>query len=231
MAEVDILLASYNGEKFIAEQIDSLLAQTFQEFRLLIRDDGSSDRTPEIIAEYERQYPGKIQVIHDEAVCKNPTKNFFQLMKYAEADYVMFCDQDDYWLPYKIQIELDCMKKAERENPDKPVLVCTGLEVADENLNSLERFINLGITKEDCRVTALFSKNCAYGCTEMLNRLLYESLGDCSMCELMHDHWVVLYAGACGIIRSVPMALILYRQHSNNYVGCRKIIRGGGGGG
>ncbi|MBQ7732646.1 MAG: glycosyltransferase [Synergistaceae bacterium] len=76
MAQVDILLAAYNGEKFIAEQIDSILAQTFQDFKLVIRDDGSSDKTPEIIEDYANKYPDKIQVIHDDAVCKHPTKNF-----------------------------------------------------------------------------------------------------------------------------------------------------------
>ena len=96
MAEVDILLAAYNGEKFIAEQIESILAQTYQDFRLVIRDDGSSDNTPAIIEDYAAKYPGKIEVVHDDAVCKSPAKNFFELLKHAEADYVMFSDQDDY---------------------------------------------------------------------------------------------------------------------------------------
>ena len=98
MPEVDILLAAYNGGKYIAEQIDSILAQTYQDFRLIIRDDASTDNTVMIIDEYAAKYPDKIWVVHDDAVCKSATKNFFQLLTYAEADYVMFSDQDDYWL-------------------------------------------------------------------------------------------------------------------------------------
>ena len=89
MAKIDILMAAYNGERFIAEQIDSILGQTFQDFRLLIRDDGSNDNTPAIIEEYAKKYPGKIEIVHDNAVCKSATKNFFELLKHAEAD--MYC--------------------------------------------------------------------------------------------------------------------------------------------
>ena len=90
MPEIDILMAAYNGEKYISEQIESILSQTFTDWRLLIRDDGSGDNTPAIIEEYAAKYPGKIEVIHDDAVCRNATKNFFELLKHAEADYVMF---------------------------------------------------------------------------------------------------------------------------------------------
>ncbi|MBQ3450586.1 MAG: glycosyltransferase [Synergistaceae bacterium] len=78
MAEIDILLAAYNGEKFIAEQLDSLIAQTFKDFRIIIRDDGSNDNTPAIIQDYAEKYPGIIEVVHDDVICRNPAKNFFE---------------------------------------------------------------------------------------------------------------------------------------------------------
>ena len=88
--KIDILLASYNGEKYIAEQIESILSQTFTDWRLLIRDDGSSDNTPAIIESYAEKYPGKIEVVHDDKGGGNFVKNFFELLGHAEADYVMF---------------------------------------------------------------------------------------------------------------------------------------------
>ncbi|MBQ7192792.1 MAG: glycosyltransferase, partial [Synergistaceae bacterium] len=125
MSTIDILMATYNGQKFIAEQLDSIFSQTFQDFRLIVRDDGSTDNTCAILEEYSAKYPGRIKIIHDEAVCKSATKNFFEILKHAEADYVMFSDQDDVWLKYKVQITLDYMKETERKNPGKPVLIFT----------------------------------------------------------------------------------------------------------
>ncbi len=219
MAEVDILLAAYNGEKFIAEQIDSLLSQTFQDFRILIRDDGSSDNTPEIIEAYARKFPDKIEVIHDEAVCRSPAKNFFQLLKHATADYVMFSDQDDVWLKYKIQITLDYMKDAERDNPGKPVLIFTGLQIVDAELKSMGRLMSLDFPEVRYSFRELLACNYAAGCTQMLNRRLYAMLGEYDESMGLHDSWVSLYAAGLGVIVRVPMALILYRQHSNNVVG------------
>lgn len=220
MAKIDILLAAYDGEKFFAEQIESILSQTFQDFRIIIRDDGSNDRTPKIIAEYAKKYPDKIKIIHDDLICKNFVKNFFVLMKYAEADYVMFSDQDDYWLKYKIQITFDYMKQLESENPGKPALVFTGLQVVDENLKSLDVFAHYDLKKSRYSFSQLLmAGDCVAGCTAMINRAVYEDMGEYSEEIYAHDWWVALYASSCGVLCHVPMALILYRQHNNNIFG------------
>ncbi|MBQ7154068.1 MAG: glycosyltransferase family 2 protein [Synergistaceae bacterium] len=217
MPEVDILMATYNGEKYITEQIESILAQTFQDFRLLIRDDGSSDNTPAIIEEYASRYPEKIEIVHDNVICRNPEKNFFQLLTYAQADYAMFCDQDDYWLPYKIQISLDFVKKAERENPGKAVCAFTGLARVDENLNSMDTLVALDLKKKQYNnLTNLILRSCVWGCTEIFNRKLYTSIGEYSESMIFHDHWLPEYACACGVLCHIPMALILHRIHGNN---------------
>ena len=214
--KIDILLASYNGEDFIAEQIDAVLAQTYQDFRLIIRDDGSSDSTPAIIEDYARRYPAKIVIVHDDVVCRNPTKNFMELVKHAKADYVMFCDQDDVWLPYKVRITLDYMEAAELANPDKPVLVFTGLHEVDRHLVSMDKYRNLGLSRERYSLKSLLVCNCISGCTEMVNRKLYSRLGEYDDRIEFHDWWTALYASATGVICHVPMALIDYRQHGNN---------------
>ena len=220
MPEVDILLAAYNGEEFIAEQIESILAQTFQDFRLVIRDDGSSDNTPAIIEDYAAKYPNKIQVVHDDVVCRSATSNFFQLLTYASADYVMFCDQDDSLLPYKVEAILWHMKRAEQENPRKPVMVFTGFEVVDEHLNSMKLFGSVDVPEYLYDFTAmLMMNNCVAGCTEMIKRALYEAMGGYDERCGYHDAFSALYASAVGVIVHLTMASIKYRQHSGNNVG------------
>lgn len=219
MAAIDILMASYNGEKYIAEQIESLLGQTFTDWRLLIRDDGSSDNTPAIIESYAGKYPGKIQVIHDSENCRSATKNFFELLKHASADYVMFCDQDDVWLKYKIEITYDFMIKTESENPGRPVMVFTGLKVVDAELRSLDQLMSLDFHESRYTFRELIPCNCAAGCTQMLNRECWRGVGGFQEGILLHDWWTSLYAAAFGVIERVPMALILYRQHGDNVIG------------
>ena len=227
MPEVDILLAAYNGEAFIAEQITSILVQTFQDFRLIIRDDASTDNTPAILEEYAASYPGKIQIVHDDVICRSATSNFFQLLKYADADYVMFSDQDDYWLPYKVQVTLDFVKKAEQEHPGKAVMGITGLWVVDEKLNSMERFMALEITRKDYgSIISFGTRSRASGCTEMLNRKAYQGLGEYSPLMTVHDNWAAVYVRAMGEIVHVPMALILYRQHRDNSIGATDFTPG-----
>lgn len=220
MPEVDILLAAFNGEKFIAEQLDSIIAQTFKDFRIIIRDDGSSDNTPAIIESYADKYPGIIEVIHDDIICRNPTKNFFQLMKHAKADYVMFSDQDDVWLKDKIARSLEAMKEAEKKNPGKPVLVFTGMKVTDEKLNVINDFVPLNINLPKYNnLVSMFEENFVSGCTEMINRSIYENIGEYNDLIVNHDWWTALYARACGVIAYVPEALMLYRQHEHNVIG------------
>lgn len=100
---VDILLASYNGINYIQKQIDSIINQTYQDFLLWIRDDGSTDGTQEVLRKYEENYPGKIHVVEDKKGNLGVRKNFNELLRYSGQDYCMFCDQDDVWLPEKVE--------------------------------------------------------------------------------------------------------------------------------
>ena len=211
-------MATYNGEKYISEQIDSILEQTYQDFRIIIRDDGSTDKTVEIIEDYAKKYPEKIKIIHDDVICRHPTKNFFELMKYAQADYIMFSDQDDYWLPHKIQISLYYMKKTENENPGKPVLVFGELFPVDENLTNNSGYFNTRIrhTKQYKNFSVLLMFNSISGCVMTINRTLLENIGEYSEAINFHDHWAALIARAWGEICYLPMMFVLHRQHKKN---------------
>ena len=130
---IDILLSTYNGERFIKEQIDSILSQTFTDWRLIIRDDFSKDNTPLIIKEYSEKYPEKISILTSEKNlgCKS---SFETLLRESKNDYVMFSDQDDIWLPDKVKEAYQMMIEAERDNKGKAIICCTDLIVVNEKL-------------------------------------------------------------------------------------------------
>ena len=130
--KVGILLATYNGEQYIREQLDSILNQTYVDWVCYIHDDGSADNTWQTIKKYESDYPDKFVVLNYEK-CGGACKNFISLMKYSSENYIMFSDQDDVWAKNKIEVTLNRMKSIEADS-DKPYAVFTDLYVVDENL-------------------------------------------------------------------------------------------------
>ena len=229
IATVDVLLATYNGEKYIREQIDSILGQSFRDFRILIRDDGSQDATPKIIREYEDRYHDFIKIVSDSAICGSAASNFFQLMKSAEANYIMFADQDDYWLPDKIQVSLDAIRELEeRAGRDLPALVFADYTVVDASLSPIPiKKRNLQAMRASYSLTfnKLLVQNHVAGCLVMANRSLYKAMGDYTEGIMMHDWWAALYASARGVIRHIPKSVMLYRQHESNCVGAKDVNR------
>src|SRR5689334_536818 len=114
---VIILLATFNGEQYIAEQIQSLLDQTYTNWRLIIRDDNSKDNTSAILTRYQQQYPDKITVMPNGGTNLGSVLNFNALLTFAQdAEYIMFCDQDDKWLPHKIEDTFNAMLQLEVEH-------------------------------------------------------------------------------------------------------------------
>lgn len=220
---IDILLASYNGEKYIAQQIDSILNQTFDDWILYIKDDCSTDNTANIILEYEKKYKDKIRVILSDKPSGSAKANFFSMLKYSTNDYIMLCDQDDIWLPDKIEISYNTIKKAEQENNDMPVLVHTDLKVVNENLNiiseSLFKMQNLDSRKD--KINNLLVQNIVTGCTIMVNRKLLSYITQIPKNALMHDWWLALIACCLGRIVFIDKITVLYRQHEGNNVGAK----------
>ena len=134
---VEILLATYNGEKYLSELIDSLLEQSYRNILITISDDSSTDGTMGIIKKYKDEYPGLFRILPHTDRFGNAKDNFFFLLRNSVADYVFLCDQDDVWLPEKVEIMIDELQRHDNE----PALVHCDLEVVDNNLvliNSLE---------------------------------------------------------------------------------------------
>lgn len=223
---IDILMATYNGEPYLRAQLESLLHQTCQEWRLIIRDDCSNDRTVEIIKEYQLLRPGQIQLIQAEQPGGSAQNNFFQLMKYSTAEYVMFADQDDVWFPQKIEITLhEMLKMEQRYGVRKPLLVHTDLTVVDAQLRvlnaSLFRMQEMDAARN--QLNNILVQNIVTGCTMMVNRALKELVTDIPKYSIMHDMWLALIAAAFGQIGFVDKATMLYRQHGNNANGAKNV--------
>ncbi len=219
---VDILMAVYNGEKYLREQIDSIINQSYKSWRLFICDDCSGDSSFKIASEYAERYKGKIIALKNPAPTGSAQDNFMGMLKLAEADYIMFSDQDDVWLPDKIRLTLGKMKRLEKKGKNIPLLVHTELEPVNAELDTIsESFTRFqGLDPSARSLNRLLAQNNVSGCTTMINRRLLEIVKNAKPSDmLMHDWWFALAAASFGKIGFVPEATIKYRNHGANQLG------------
>lgn len=224
-----ILLATYNGEKYLKEQINSLFSQTYQNWVLWIHDDNSVDKTVTIIKEYQQKYSNKIIFIDDNISTGGAKENFTYLLNNIDEkyDYVMFCDQDDVWLNNKIAITLQNMIELENQYPNKPILVHSDLQIVDNQLNTLHKsFINhegYNINwSKDLKISLV--QNIVAGCTAMINKKTKNISLPIMKQATMHDGWILLKVlRNNGIVKCINQSTIKYRQHSNNHTGAEKV--------
>lgn len=224
---IDILMSTYNGEKYLEEQINSLLAQSYTNWHLIIRDDYSSDNTSQIIEKYQKLYPKKIFVIKDDLKNLGINQSFFVLMENSKADYLMFCDQDDFWLTDKIKLSLEKLLEIEKNNQsdNQPALVFSDLKVVDENLRSIaDSFWQImSINPDNAKqINKLIARNSVTGCTMMINKPLKNLIEKIPQTALIHDWWITLVACLFAKIAYISEPTILYRQHNNNVMGLGK---------
>ena len=215
---IDILLSTYNGEKYLSEQLDSLFSQSYENFRIIVRDDGSSDKTKDILIDYKNNFGNKLDIYLENNV--GPKKSFFELIKKSSNDYMMFCDQDDVWLDNKLEVMMDVIKQYD----NIATLAYCDLKVVDENLNVIcDSFYDYqGINRYKTDFFSLVKKSVFPGCSLMLNRKLVEKIKYTDVNNIrMHDCYVGLVASYFGNIVYVDERLNLYRQHSNNTIGAR----------
>ncbi len=217
MKQVDVLMATYNGEEFLEEQLDSILNQTYTNWRLLIADDGSNDGTLKILYEYERK-DSRIHVL-DSPSFHSSKKNFFYLMSMSDAPLIMCCDQDDVWLEDKVEY---AVKEIEKMNQNVPALCVSDLIVVDEKLETIsDSFFKYTDYSKTWNPYSIFLSNVAVGCTMIFNQALcqkaleYKSDNDI----YMHDWWLALVTSTFGNVVMMESPKILYRQHSHNVLG------------
>ncbi len=217
---IDVLLATCNSERFLTAQLDSLLNQSCDGFRILVRDAGSQDRTCSILRKLQAENPDRIKLLPPARA--NAAENFGALMEAAEADLVMFSDHDDAWLPDKIARTLEKYREAEaRWGAETPILVFTDSKIVDENLQELHpsmlRWQNLNPRILSLR--RLLVQNVPSGNVMLLNRALLDLARPLPERAVMHDHWIALVAAAFGKIVFLDEPTLLYRQHQSNVFG------------
>ncbi len=220
MNRVNILISTYNGGKYLNQQLDSLFSQTNNNFEIIARDDGSNDETLEILHSYN------ITII-DSKKNLGAKGSFGALLEYAvqntESEYFMFCDQDDVWEGDKIERALVKMHEIETSCPDKPILVHTDLKVADENLKVLDN----SMWNYECinpklnTLNRLLIQNTITGCTVMINKKLAQISLQIPDEAVMHDWWIGLVASEFGKIGFIDESTIQYRQHASNSIGAK----------
>ena len=226
-----ILLSTFQGEKYLAAQLDSLIAQSFQDWILLIRDDGSQDGTISLIKHYVEK-DKRILFIEDEEGNLKPSQSFSLLMQHAlkrEEKYIFFCDQDDIWLPDKLSSQLKQFQDLEiRYGKKTPLLVHSDLCVVDNELKTIHSsFLKFENLKRNTLspFKTLLVKNFVTGCSMGLNRALLHHATPVPEKAIMHDWWCALCASAVGQIGFLPRAYVLYRQHADNTIGSVKLKR------
>jgi glycosyltransferase involved in cell wall biosynthesis len=215
--KIAVLLATYNGSKYISEFLDSLVAQTYTDFKLIVRDDGSTDKTLEII----HSYSPKIKIAFIAAnVRLGPANSFFELLMHVDDnfDLYFFADQDDYWQNSKIERAVDKLS-AKKE---QIALYCSRLEYVDDNLAHIKYSI---IPKVIAFENALV-ENIAIGCTVALTRPARQLIIENPPCQIImknwwfyHDWWIYIVIIAFGTVIYDEFPSIKYRQHDKNSVG------------
>ena len=212
MQEVDVLLATYNGELYLREFLDSLAAQEDVNIHLLVSDDGSTDSTLQIVDSYKPKFQ-KLSVL--EGPRSGPMSNFFHLLRASKADFIAFADQDDIW-------KVDHLKKSIKRigNVDLPSMTFTAVEEFDHDSKNIRIWPS---NYSGPKFPSIIFENTARGCTVVINAHARELI---NLKEpknaIMHDWWILLLVQLYGVVSFEPCPEIEYRLHSQNFIGLPK---------
>ena len=235
--KIAILLSTYNGEKFLSEQLDSLLEQTYSNLVIVLRDDNSYDDTCLVLDDYSTRYKERIHRIYGDNDNLGPSRSFSSLIEYVLREkellglasaYMMLCDQDDIWFPEKVEIQVQQMLVAERRIPTQPILIHSDLHVVSAtNQLIAESFIKYqGLEINRNEFPNMVISNLVTGCTAFINEKLAKNAIPIPEKAIMHDWWLALVASATGEVIFLKTPLVYYRQHGLNTIGARKFTKG-----
>lgn len=214
-----VIIATYNGEKFIIEQLDSIIKQTILPDKIYIFDDCSSDKTIELVSEWKTKNELQNVYILQNKDNKGYTRNFIEALFEVDDDYIFFCDQDDVWKNNKIEIYKNFWKK--HSNNNLPMLLVSGYSITNENLNTISN----AHVKPQIESEVLFKdfiKDCSYpGMTFCINRELKNKVKELFKSKYIsyHDYFISLCAIKYGNMFCINQSLVLYRQHGKNQLG------------
>lgn len=215
---VVVLLSAYNGERFIGEQIDSILAQKSVGVRLMVRDDGSRDSTVAIVEKYAKDYPGTVFLMRGEncGFALSFTRLLEEALKaFPEAGYFAFSDQDDIWLPNKLAVAVG---RVANEPAAVPVAYCCNTALVDCRLHPIGT--GFGISQDDISKPRALVQSFATGCTLVFNRCAAVKYAEHVPGSIrLHDFFMYQICVFLGKLIYDPTPYILYRQHGNNELG------------
>lgn len=208
-SNISVVMATFNGSKYLSAQLDSILAQTLKPYEIIIIDDCSSDDTWDILQSYQRQYDFIKLYQNDKNM--GCVKSFFTGLQYSTSDYIAFCDQDDLWLPNKLAV----LTNSIGDN----LLIFSGERLIDSNSNMIHGIL----CANNCAGLSFFDyllQNKVRGCCSMISRKIL----DYGYLEAfyIHDHYFALLASSLNKIQYIPNQLVLYRQHNDNVIGANK---------
>jgi glycosyltransferase involved in cell wall biosynthesis len=206
---VSVVLGTYNGEVYLQEQLRSVLAQTYPALEIIAIDDGSSDRTVDILREFAARDP-RIRVVVNERNL-GFIRNFEKGCRLAAGKFIALCDQDDYWFPEKVTEMVNAIGPY-------PMVYCDS-DLCDASLQPLGRRISDLVhyqSFDDCRQLCVFSR--MYGHATLITRDLFERASP-FLEEVPHDGWLAYHATLYGGVRYLPEVLVKYRQHAGNVFG------------
>lgn len=205
--KVAILISTYNGEKYLREQLDSILNQTYKNIEIVIRDDGSQDSTIEIIKEYQKKYSN---IVLKEGTNVGFIKSFFQLLRITNADYYAYCDQDDIWIENKIELAVNLLNQADNS---KPNMAFGNSDYYDENMN----LISVGEKGKSFSFQNSLYECVSQGMTMTINELAKQIIID-NMPEkcLFHDWWTYMICSGMGEILYSDETVVKYRRFAKN---------------
>ncbi|HCC04314.1 MAG TPA: glycosyltransferase family 2 protein [Clostridiales bacterium] len=218
MKDICVLMSTFNGEKYLREQIDSILNQKDVKVHLLVRDDGSTDKTIEILAEYQQKSLLRFYIGNN----IKPAHSFIELVHKAEDfDFYAFADQDDYWYENKLIRAIECLK--EYTTQKKEAIYISALEIVDKNLLHIENSVN---QNAKFTIEESFIESPAVGCTMVFNKYMRKRIIDKNTQDIeiaMHDSWIYRVGISIGAkIIYDKKGYIKYRQHENNTIGVKK---------
>jgi glycosyltransferase involved in cell wall biosynthesis len=224
--KIVILMSTYNGERYLRAQIESIIHQTYSDWTLIIRDDGSTDRTQAIIQAFVKR-DARICVCHNAPGNLKTAQSFSVLLdhflQHTDADYVCFADQDDVWQENKLDSQIDQLQRLTTTyGTNTPALVFSDATVVTANLETIHpsflQFSHLTLPVGRYLPKLLVS-NYMPGCTIAMNRALASASYPIPQKAIMHDWWVALCAASLGQIAFIDKTLLFYRQHENNIIG------------
>ncbi|HDH1530278.1 MULTISPECIES: glycosyltransferase family 2 protein [Klebsiella pneumoniae complex] len=216
--KVDVIIATYNGATFLKEQLISIGNQSYKNLNIIISDDNSTDATISIAQEL----PYNIVIYNNPPENgRGVISNFNNALIHSNGDYIFFCDQDDVWLPNKIETLMEEIFKIENDG-NTPALVFSDMMLIDDKGEVINKsfytYNNLN-PENNKDIRFLHWKSTVYGCTMLINRKLLNISGLTPQYFNMHDHWYAINAAKYGSISYCPQQLVLYRQHDSNVVG------------